>query len=128
MDHKTRDILALSQLKQTNGSAVVRQMLDEIENAMAAGVSRESIWKALCEAKGLSLSFKGFTQALFRARQARDGRAVRQPVRQQPAAPSPVSSTSWLGSATHSPAPAASPPKRGLRGLLSGLMNWDGSS
>jgi len=128
MDYKTRDILALSQLKPTNASAVVRQMLDEIENAMKEGVSRESIWKGFCESTGLSLSFKGFTQALFRARQARDGRAVRQPSRQQPETPEPASSTSWLGSATPSPAPAAAHPKRGLCGLLSGLMNRDGSS
>lgn len=88
MDYKTRDILALSDLKPTNASAVVRQMLDGIENAMEAGVSREAIWRELCEAQGLSLSFKGFTQALYRARQARNGRTVIQSVSQQSKAPS----------------------------------------
>jgi len=93
MDHKTRDILAISQMKPTNASAVVRHRLDEIENAMKVGVSREAIWKGLCESTGLSLSFKGFTQALYRARQARDGRTVRRPVSKPPEAPLPPSDT-----------------------------------
>jgi hypothetical protein len=121
MDYKKEENLALSALKPKSDSAVVRQMLDEIETALAAGVSRESIWMALCDAKGLSLSFKGFTQAVFRARQARDGRTVRRPVSRPLEAPSPVPSSPWL-------APAAAPPRPGLFGRLSGLINRDGSS
>lgn len=95
MDYKTRDILAISQMKPTNASAVVRQRLDEIENAMKEGVSREAIWKGICESTGLSLSFRGFTQALYRARQARDGHAVSRPVSKQPEVPLPAPANIW---------------------------------
>jgi hypothetical protein len=113
MDYKTRDILALSKLKQTNASAVVRQRLEEIENAMKAGVSREAIWKGLCESTGLSLSFRGFTQALYRARQGRDDRTIRQAVSETPEAPLPAPAGIFGNTPATSPRP-------GLLGRLFG--------
>lgn len=63
--------MSLSQLRPKSDSAVVRNMLNDIERALSSGVSRESIWKALCEEQRLKISFEGFAKALFRARKSR---------------------------------------------------------
>ncbi|MDR5785251.1 hypothetical protein P9281_01570 [Caballeronia sp. LP003] len=63
--------MSLSQLKPKSDSAVVRNMLNEIEVALSSGVSRESIWKAICEEQCLKLSFEGFAKALLRARKSK---------------------------------------------------------
>jgi hypothetical protein len=64
--------MPLSQLKPKSDSAVVRNMLGEIETALSVGASRESIWKMLCEEQGLKLTFDGFVKALWRARRSHD--------------------------------------------------------
>ncbi|BBQ03486.1 hypothetical protein BSFA1_86140 (plasmid) [Burkholderia sp. SFA1] len=63
--------MPLSQLKPKSDSAVVRNMLAEIEAALNFGASRESIWKMLCQEQGLKLTFDGFVKALWRARRVR---------------------------------------------------------
>lgn len=64
--------MPLSQLKPKSDSAVVRNMLGEIETALSIGASRESIWKMLCEEQGLTLTFEGFVKALWRARRSHE--------------------------------------------------------
>lgn len=79
--------MPLSRLKPKSDSAVIRNMLTEIEAAFSAGVSREAVWKTLCEEQGLSISFDGFAKALWRARKSKDDRA-------KPATPRPPSPSS----------------------------------
>ena len=67
--------MPLSRLKPKSDSAVVRNMLTEIEAALDAGASRESVWKTLCEEQGLSIGFDGFCKALWRARKSKGERA-----------------------------------------------------
>jgi hypothetical protein len=74
--------MPLSRLKPKSDSAVVRNMLTEIEAALDAGAARESVWKTLCEEQGLSIGFDGFCKALWRARKSKGERA-------KPATPSP---------------------------------------
>ncbi|CAH2802836.1 MAG: hypothetical protein PPHEINF_5383 [uncultured Paraburkholderia sp.] len=66
--------MPLSRLKPKSDSAVVRNMLTEIEAALDAGASRESVWKTLCEEQGLSIGFDGFCKALWRARKSKGER------------------------------------------------------
>ncbi len=63
--------MPLSRLKPRSASAVVRNMLDEIEAALHAGASREDVWKTLKTENDLSISFDGFCKALMRARASR---------------------------------------------------------
>ncbi|WP_081072282.1 hypothetical protein [Burkholderia stagnalis] len=64
-------------------------MLTEIEAALDAGASRESVWKTLCDEQGLSIGFDGFCKALWRARKSKGERA--KPARPTP--PPPASAT-----------------------------------
>lgn len=80
--------MPLSRLKPKSDSAVVRNMLAEIETALSAGASRESIWKTLCAEQGLSITFDGFCKALWRARKSKGERANPKPL--GPPAPTSV--------------------------------------
>ncbi len=53
-----------------SGTARLRDVIDEIENALQAGVSRAAILEALRQ-HGFSLSMKGFEVALYRIRKSR---------------------------------------------------------
>jgi hypothetical protein len=85
--------MPLSQLKPKSDSAVVRNMLGEIETALGVGASRESIWKMLCEEQGLTLTFDGFVKALWRARRSQEQPTLHQPQLQEleSRAPAPIS-------------------------------------
>jgi hypothetical protein len=61
--------MPLSTLKPRSSSAIIRNMLAEIESAFLAGASRADVWKTLCDEEGLSCSFPSFAKALMRARQ-----------------------------------------------------------
>ena len=67
--------MPLSRLKPRSDSALVRNMLGEIEAALTAGASREDVWKTLKEEHGMGIGFNGFCKALMRARAARQERA-----------------------------------------------------
>jgi hypothetical protein len=85
--------MPLSQLKPKSDSAVVRNMLGEIETALNVGASRESIWKMLCEEQGLTLTFEGFVKALWRARRSQEQPTLRQsqPAELESRTPAPIS-------------------------------------
>jgi hypothetical protein len=85
--------MPLSQLKPKSDSAVVRNMLGEIETALNVGASRESIWKMLCEEQGLTLTFEGFVKALWRARRSQEQPTLHQsqPAELESRAPGPMS-------------------------------------
>src|SRR5260370_155278 len=74
--------MPLSNLKPRSDSAIVRNMLTEIEAALAAGASREDVWKTLRDEEGLSSSFQGFAKALMRARQSKQVRSSGAPAGQ----------------------------------------------
>ena len=61
--------MPLSALKPRSDSAIIRNMLKEIEAAFSAGASREDVWKTLRHEEGLSCNFGSFAKALLRARQ-----------------------------------------------------------
>lgn len=63
--------MPLSGLTPRSDSARIRNMLDEIEDALAKGASREDVWKTLQAEHGLTVSFDGFCKALQRARARR---------------------------------------------------------
>jgi hypothetical protein len=67
--------MPLSALKPHSNSAIVRNMLKEIEAAFSAGASREDVWKTLRNEEGLSCNFASFAKALLRARQGNKGAA-----------------------------------------------------
>jgi hypothetical protein len=85
--------MPLSQLKPKSDSAVVRNMLGEIETALSVGASRESIWKMLCEEQGLTLTFEGFVKALWRARRSQEQPTLHQspPQELESRVPAPMS-------------------------------------
>lgn len=60
--------MPLSGIRPNSDSAVIRNTLDEIEAALAAGVSREDVFQALKAEHDLKFGFNGFCQALKRAR------------------------------------------------------------
>jgi hypothetical protein len=74
--------MPLSNLKPRSDSAIVRNMLTEIEAALAAGASREDVWKTLRDEEGLSSSFQSFAKALMRARQSKQVRSSGAPAGQ----------------------------------------------
>src|SRR5260370_32219153 len=84
--------MPLSSLKPRSDSAIVRNMLTEIEAALTAGASREDVWKTLRDEEGLSSSFQSFAKALMRARQSKQAKPSG-----APAGPSPG------GLGTHAP-------------------------
>ncbi len=49
-------------------SALIRNMLPEIEETLARGVTRMQVWEVLREENGLTLEFHAFVSALLRAR------------------------------------------------------------
>jgi hypothetical protein len=61
--------MPLSALKPRSNSAIIRNMLKEIEAAFSAGASRDDVWRTLCNEEGLSCNFGSFAKALLRARQ-----------------------------------------------------------
>lgn len=63
--------MPLSGLTPRSDSARIRNMLDEIEDALTKGASREDVWKTLQAEHGLTVSFDGFCKALQRARARR---------------------------------------------------------
>lgn len=63
--------MPLSGLTPRSDSARIRNMLDEIENALSKGASREDVWKTLKAEQGLTVTFDGFCKALQRARARR---------------------------------------------------------
>ena len=67
--------MPLSRLKPRSDSALVRNMLGEIEAALTAGASREDVWETLKNEHGMTIGFNGFCKALMRARAARQERA-----------------------------------------------------
>jgi hypothetical protein len=105
--------MPLSRLKPKSDSAVVRNMLAEIEAALSAGVAREAIWKTLCEEQGLSISFDGFAKALFRARKSKGQRVPitgQNPATATPQVQAPgVDSTVQPAPPPPTPEPAPSP-------------------
>lgn len=64
--------MPLSALKPRSAAALVRNLLDEIELALARGASREAVYETLVSEKGLNGSFNGFLKALARARADRN--------------------------------------------------------
>jgi hypothetical protein len=67
--------MPLSRIKPRSDSALVRNMLGEIEAALTAGASREDVWETLKNEHGMTIGFNGFCKALMRARAARQERA-----------------------------------------------------
>jgi len=80
--------MPLSRLKPRSDSALVRNMLGEIEAALTAGASREDVWETLKNEHGMTIGFNGFCKALMRARAARQERA-RTPAATTPPLPRP---------------------------------------
>lgn len=64
--------MPLESLKPRSDSAIVRNMLEQIERALKAGASREDVWRTLRDEQGLKLEFGSFTKALLRARRSRE--------------------------------------------------------
>lgn len=60
--------MSLSNLKPRSDSAVVRNHMAEIEEALARGASRKDVYEALKTDHDLTLTFGAFTKALYRAR------------------------------------------------------------
>lgn len=67
--------MPLSRIKPRSDSALVRNMLGEIEAALTAGASREDVWETLKNEHGMTIGFNGFCKALMRARATRQERA-----------------------------------------------------
>ena len=67
--------MPLSRIKPRSDSALVRNMLGEIEAALTAGASREDVWETLKNEHGMTIGFNGFCKSLMRARAARQERA-----------------------------------------------------
>lgn len=81
--------MPLSALKPRSNSAIIRNMLTEIEAAFSAGASREDVWNTLRTEEGLSCSFASFAKALLRARQA-SKTTVTVPIQEQPGTGAPL--------------------------------------
>jgi len=62
--------MPLSQLPPRSDSALIRKMLDQIEQALTDGASRESVWESLQKEHGMKTGFAGFCKALQRARKS----------------------------------------------------------
>lgn len=60
--------MTLSNLKPRSSSALVRNLLPEIEAALTRGASREAVWESLQTDHGLTATYNGFLRALARAR------------------------------------------------------------
>lgn len=60
--------MSLTELKPRSDAVVVRNRLEDIEQALRRGVSRESIYEALKQEHDLTFSFASFCQTLWRAR------------------------------------------------------------
>ncbi|HGA2320759.1 TPA: hypothetical protein ACIRVE_005383 [Pseudomonas putida] len=91
--------MTLSNLKPRSSAALVRNLLPEIEAALARGASREAVWESLQTDHGLSATYNGFLRALARAR-------AEKPASPSPDAsqPSPVRETASVAAAPASSA------------------------
>ncbi|MGF6996813.1 hypothetical protein [Paraburkholderia sp. GAS32] len=105
--------MSLTEVKPKHESAVIRAMLDEIEAALARGLTREQIHEVICAQHGLSIGFNGFLSAIARARKAR-GKANPHGTATQPltATSQPATDTDKVDQATQVPTtPTAGIPK-----------------
>jgi hypothetical protein len=72
------ELRALAASDQRTEIAKLREIVDDIEAAIAAGVTRKQVYEVV-KKRGINLTFRGFEQALYRIRQARaTGRTVKQ--------------------------------------------------
>jgi len=67
MEQLTESLKALACSRARSETARLRDILDEIETALSAGVSRDAVFNTLRE-QGFRMTFKSFESALYRIR------------------------------------------------------------
>lgn len=73
MDTKITDVLnELSNGMDRSETAKIRDIFDDIENSLKAGVTRKTVFKALQDNGFDRLTFNGFVGALYRIRKERN--------------------------------------------------------
>lgn len=86
----------LARGKNRSATSRIREVLDDIEEALRAGVRREDVHKVLVES-GIELTFASFELALYRIRRAEKGKQAANKFAQGPQMQIPVSPAATLG-------------------------------
>ena len=71
--------MAAEQMKRTNASAVVRSLLQAIEDAMEKGSTRLDVMEWINAQYGLNMNIKSFELALYRARKSAEKNGLHNP-------------------------------------------------
>lgn len=109
--------MPLTNIKPRSDSAVVRNLLDDIEQAIDNGASRQEIYESIKAEHQLTLSFNGFCVALKRARKKRDASGSHDPqtIQRETGSYNPnekVSGSHDPEAETNDPTPAPSPDEK----------------
>lgn len=77
---KIKEVMQALSEGSANRTAIgrIRDIFDDIEIALSAGVKREAIWKAL-DKEGIKMPLKTFESAIFRIRKERGEKQKHQP-------------------------------------------------